>query len=231
MTPLVFIPGMMCDARLFAPQIATFSAHRAVQVAAIDASDTIEALAATVLAHAPPHFALAGLSMGGIVAMEVYRLAPNRIDRIAFLDTNPKAEDGAVADARESQIARARAGELRAIMRDEMKPRYLADGPNRAPLLELCMDMAEAFGPEVFVRQSRALLTRPDQQDTLRAITVPTLALCGRGDALCPVHRHELICALVADADLAIIEGAGHLPTLEQPKATNAALSRWLEIS
>lgn len=111
----------------------------------------------------------------------MYRLAPNRIDRIAFLDTNPKAEDVAVANARESQIARAQAGELRAIMRDEMKPRYLADGPNRAPVLELCMDMAEALGPEVFVRQSRALQTRPDQQDTLRAITVPTLALCGPG--------------------------------------------------
>ncbi|TDT74780.1 pimeloyl-ACP methyl ester carboxylesterase [Litoreibacter halocynthiae] len=231
MTPLVFLPGMMCDARLFAPQIAAFSVDRAVQVAPIGGADNVADLAAEVLAHAPPRFALAGLSMGGIVAMEAFRQAPDRIDRIAFLDTNPKAEADAVAKGREPQIARAKAGELRTIMRDEMKPRYLADGPNRAAILDLCMDMADALGPEVFVRQSHALQTRPDQQDTLRQIEVPTLALCGREDTLCPIHRHELICSLVSSATLEIIDGAGHLPTLEQPDATNAALNRWLEIS
>lgn len=231
MTPLVLLPGMMCDARLFAPQIAAFSTQRAVQVAPISGADNVADLAARVLTHAPPRFALAGLSMGGIVAMEVFRQAPDRIDRIAFLDTNPKAEAAAIAKGRDPQITRAEAGELRAIMRDEMKPRYLADGPGRDAILNLCMDMAEALGAVVFVRQSRALQTRPDQQDTLRDIKVPTLALCGREDALCPVHRHELICSLVADATLEIIEGAGHLPTLEQPQATNAALSRWLEAS
>ncbi|MEH6835550.1 MULTISPECIES: alpha/beta fold hydrolase [Falsihalocynthiibacter] len=229
MIPLVLLPGMMCDARLFAPQIAAFSAHHVVHVAPLIATQTITGLAQNVLGKAPPRFALAGLSMGGIVAMEVIRLAPERVDRIAFLDTNPLAELPEVAAAREPQIIKVQTGHLHSVMRDEMKPRYLADGPARQEILNICMDMAKALGPEVFVRQSRALQSRPDQQDTLRHITVPTLALCGRFDTLCPVQRHELICALVPNATLTVIEGAGHLPTLEQPDLTNATLTRWLE--
>ena len=229
MTPLVLLPGMMCDARLFAPQIAALSATRAIHVAPIGDEDNVADLATRVLAHAPPQFALAGLSMGGIVAMEIYRQSPNRIERIAFLDTNPMAETPEVAAGREPQIAKVLAGDLRSVLRDEMKPRYLADGPNRAVTLDLCMDMAMNLGVDVFINQSRALQTRPDQQDTLRKITVPTLVLCGREDALCPVHRHELICDLVPDAMLEVIEGAGHLPTLEQPEITTAALAHWLE--
>ena len=229
MMPLVLLPGMMCDAQLFTPQIATFSGARAVQVAPITGAENISDLAAEVLTHAPPRFALAGLSMGGIVAMEVFRQAPERIDRIAFLDTNPEAEDQTVAAGREQQIARVQAGELRTIMRDEMKPRYLADGPNRDQILDLCMDMALGLGPDVFVRQSRALLTRPDQRGVLQRINVPTLALCGREDTLCPIHRHEMICSLISGATLEIVEGAGHLPTLEQPEETNKALIRWME--
>jgi len=229
MTPFVLLPGMMCDARLFAPQIAALSATRAIHLAPIGDKDNVADLAAGVLAHAPPLFALAGLSMGGIVAMEIYRQAPDRIDRIAFLDTNPKAETPEVAAGREPQIAKILAGDLRSVMRDEMKPRYLADGPNRKATLDLYLDMAMNLGDDVFVNQSRALQSRPDQQDTLRQITVPTLALCGRDDTLCPVSRHELIRDLVPGAVLKVIEGAGHLPTLEQPENTTAALAHWLE--
>lgn len=227
--PLVLIPGMMCDARLFGPQIAAFSGQRAVHVAPISGHDTVAALADEVLRHAPPAFALAGLSMGGIVAMEVLRRAPERVRRVAFLDTNPKAESDGIKAMRAPQMARARAGELAAVMRDEMKPNYLSDGPRRDDILDLCMEMAQGLGAEVFVRQSEALMSRPDQQQSLRAASVPGLALCGRDDLLCPVHRHELIADLMPDCTLEIIDGAGHLPTLEQPGPTNAALARWLE--
>lgn len=229
MTPLVLIPGMMCDARLFGPQIAAFSGIRPVHLAPIAAHDTVEALAADVLAHAPPRFALAGLSMGGIVAMEVLAQAPQRVERIALLDTNPLAETEAVAARRAPQIEAAQSGNLRAVMRDEMKPNYLADGPDKPAILDLCMEMAMGLGPDVFTRQSLALRDRPDQTETLRAARLPTLALCGRHDKLCPIHRHELIASLVPGAVLEIIEDAGHLPTLEQPEPTNAALARWLE--
>jgi pimeloyl-ACP methyl ester carboxylesterase len=161
--------------------------------------------------------------------MEMLRQAPARITRLALLDTNPRAEVEAVRQRREPQIAKALAGRLDRVMRDEMKPNYLADGPNRKAILDLCMDMALALGPEVFARQSRALAARPDQQATLEAYRGPTLILMGEEDRLCPRDRHELMHALIPGSRLAIIPGAGHLPTLEQPERTNAELARWLE--
>lgn len=171
----------------------------------------------------------AGLSMGGILAMEVLRQAPDRVSGLALMDTNPLAEKDEVKARRAPQIAAAEAGELRRVMRDEMKPNYLTDGPNRGAILDLCMAMATDLGPEVFVNQSKALRDRPDQTDTLRAFTGPALVLCGRDDTLCPVSRHELMHDLMPYSMLEIIEDAGHLPTLEQPEETTAALSRWLE--
>ncbi|MCO4847932.1 MAG: alpha/beta fold hydrolase [Yoonia sp.] len=226
--PLLLIPGMMCDARLFAPQIDAFSHDRMIVVAPL-IGDAVTEIAAHILDQAPPCFALAGLSMGGIVAMEMWALAPDRISRIALLDTNPKAEHPDVAAAREPQIAAALAGNLHRVMREEMKPNYLADGPTQGAILDLCMSMAETLGPDTFVRQSRALQTRPDQQNTLRRITVPALVLCGADDTLCPVHRHELMASLIPAATLKIIPNAGHLPTLEQPELTNKALKQWLK--
>lgn len=227
--PLVLLPGMMCDARLFAPQIAAVSASRAVQVAPIGGHDSTAALAAEVLAHAPPRFALAGLSMGGIVAMEIMAQAPDRVARLALMDTNPRAELPEVQARRAPQIDKVRAGGLRKVMRDEMKPNYLAPGPGQAAILDLCMEMAEALGPEVFIRQSLALRDRPDRQGVLRGVAVPTLILCGAGDRLCPLERHEVMRDLIPGARLEVIPGAGHLPTLEQPEATTRALAGWLE--
>lgn len=226
--PLLFLPGMMCDARLYGPQLAAFSHNRPVMVAPFGLHETVQAIATDVLAQAPSRFALAGLSMGGIVAMEVVRQAPERITRLALLDTNPKAEAPEIAARREPQIAKVQDGHLRAVMRDEMKPNYLTDGPNTGQILDLCMAMAETVGPEAFVSQSRALQSRPDQQDTLRGVSVPTLILCGEDDTLCPLHRHELMHELIPGSTLTVISGAGHLPTLEQPDATNEALAEWL---
>ena len=231
MTPLVLLPGMMCDARLFAPQIADFSVERTLQVSPISQHDTIEALANSVLNNAPPRFALAGLSMGGIVAMEIMRQAPERVTHLALIDTNYKAELSEVSARREPQIANVRAGQLREVMRDEMKPNYLSDGPNQSAILDLCMSMAEALGAEVFERQSRAIQYRADQEETLRKVSIPTLIMCGEDDTLCLPERHRLMHELVDGSKLAIIEDAGHLPTLEQPDAATRALREWLELS
>lgn len=228
MTPLVLIPGMMCDARLFGPQIAAFSGRRALFCAPISGHSSVEELAADVLTAAPPRFALAGLSMGGIVAMEILRQAPDRVERIALLDTNPLAENDQIKARRFPQMLAVREGELATVMRDEMKPNYLSDGPRRSQIMDLCMRMALDLGPHVFLSQSRALMDRPDQRETLRKAALPALVMCGRADKLCPVARHELMAGLIPDARLEIIEGAGHLPTLEQPEMTNAALARWL---
>jgi len=226
--PIVLLPGMMCDGRLFAPQLAVLG-NRAVQIAPMTDFDTVGDLASEVLAHAPPRFALAGLSMGGIVGMEVLRQAPDRVERLALLDTNPLAEQPAVQAGRGPQIERALAGGLDSVMRDEMKPNYLAPGDRYQQILDLCMEMAMGLGPDVFARQSIALRDRSDQQAAIAAFQGPALVLMGLHDRLCPRERHDLMHSLMPQSRLEIIPDAGHLPTLENPQATNAALLHWLE--
>lgn len=228
MTPLVLLPGMMCDARLFTPQIKALPIHRPISVGSITGHDSIEALAIAVLQNAPPRFALAGLSMGGIVAMQIMVIAPERVERLALLDTNPNAELCEVSENRKLQIAKVREGRLDEVMRDEMKPLYLSDGSQREEHLDLCMEMALTLGDDVFIRQSTALASRPDQTEALKNISVPTLVLCGRDDFLCPVERHQLMHELIPNSSLAVVEGAGHLPTIEKPVETNRLLFEWL---
>jgi len=227
--PLILLPGMMCDARLFAAQVARFSADRAILVAPLIGQTSFAKMIEDVLSYTPPRFALAGLSMGGIAAMEIMRQAPERISRLALLDTNHLAESAERAALRDLQIERVKAGELKVIVRDEMKPNYLADGPHKSQILDLCMVMAESLGAEVFQQQSLALKSRQDYTDVLTAVDVPTLILCGEEDALCPLERHQMMQALVSNARLAVITGAGHLPTLEQSEQTNSELDQWLK--
>lgn len=226
---LVLLPGMMCDHRLFSQQINALRETDDVIVGDITRHASTHEIAAAILGQSPDRFALAGLSMGGIVAMEIIAQAPHRVERLALLDTNPRAETPEMKARRGPQIAGVEAGDLRRVMREEMKPNYLAEGPDKQRILDLCMEMAEDLGPEVFVRQSLALRDRPDRQETLKSVSVPTLILCGREDRACPVERHELMHRLIPHSELIVLENAGHLPTLEQPEKTTAALLRWLE--
>ena len=227
--PLIMVPGMMCDARLFAPQIAAMAPRHRIDVPLPTGADTIAALAAAILATAPPRFALAGLSMGGIVAMQIVAQAPERVAGLALLDTNHLPEADSVKARRLPQMAKVRAGDLACVMRDEMKPNYLAVGAQRADILALCAEMALGLGADVFLAQSRALMTRPDHSATLAGYRGPALLLCGREDRLCPPARHLAMQALMPHARLAIIDGAGHLPCLEQPDITTAHLQDWLK--
>ncbi|GGK36859.1 alpha/beta fold hydrolase [Salinarimonas ramus] len=226
--PLVLLPGLACDARLFLPQIAALSAGRTIHVPTVSRADTITALAESVLAEAPPRIALCGLSMGGIVAMETVRLAPERVSRLALLDTDPRADSEGVRAMRETQIAEVEAGGLAEVLRRDLHPLLLHRESARDDIRALMLEMAIDLGPEAFVRQSRALASRAGQEETLRGYRGPTLVLCGEDDRLCPVKRHTLMHELVAGSVLEIVPGAGHLPTLEAPDAVNAALRTWL---
>ena len=229
--PLLLLPGMMCDARLFALQTATFSASMPVINIPLVGYDNFKDMAEQVLENAPNKFALAGLSMGGIAAMEIMRLAPHRVTRLALMDTNHLPDSPERRAVRDVQIAKVQGGGLIDIMRNEMKPNYLATGSNRIDILELCMEMAQTLGPNVFINQSKALQSRRNQSDTLRQINVPTLITCGREDVLCPVENHKLIHSLVSGSELSIIEGAGHLPVLENARDINKKLQKWLNRS
>ncbi|HHI71787.1 MAG TPA: alpha/beta hydrolase [Rhodobacteraceae bacterium] len=227
--PLLLIPGMMCDARVFFPQITVFSAERDVHIASLAQCETIEEMAQAVLENAPPHFALAGHSMGGIVAMEVVRRAPERVTKVALISTNSQAETPAVAAAREPQIVGVMAGRLTEVMQDVIRPEYLAAGPKRTEIMTLVQEMALSLGEGEFVRQSRALQRRPDQQKTLRKIRMPALVMCGAEDGLTLPRRHEFMSAMIPYSTLQIIDGAGHFPMLEAPEATNTIFREWLD--
>ena len=222
------IPGMMCDERIFAPQIEGLSESIRIIVADISGYSTVHELAAEVLKKSPPKFDLLGHSMGGIVAMEMYSQEPNRIEKLVLMDTNPKAELEEVKAMRDPQMKAAREGKLVDVVRDEMKPNYLDASDNRESILHTCMEMAKSMGTEVFMNQSKALQTREDQQSTLRLIEVPVLVICGSNDKLCPVERHELMHSIINHSELKIINNAGHMPTLEQPKETTEVLKKWL---
>jgi pimeloyl-ACP methyl ester carboxylesterase len=219
---------MMCDARLFGPQIAELSCDMAITVAPVTQGERIEEIASGLLDILPKRFALAGLAMGGVVAMEILRRAPDRVTRIALIDTHPLAETPVAAANREPLIVKVRSGRLPEVMREEIGLNSLAPGPYRNEVLDLVMEMARTLGPDIYIRQSRALQRRKDQQATLRRCKVPALIMCGAYDQIAPVKRHEFMAELIPYAKLHVLEGAGHLPTLEQPDETTSALRTWM---
>ena len=223
---LVLLPGMMCDARMYAPQIEALKDIAECQVGYLGGADNSAEIAKQVLLNAPEKFALAGLSMGGIVAMEVARQAPQRVTRLALMDTNPWVEEDDVKATRNRQIDAAEAGQLEQLLRETMVPRYLANPYSL--LTELCVQMGLTLGKDVFIRQSLALQTRHDQKVTLANFNKPCLVLMGEEDELCPIDRHECMVALLPQVAFVKIANAGHIPTLEKPAATNAALKQWM---
>lgn len=228
-TNLVLLPGMMCDARIWRPQEAVLRDECRVWHGDICQHQDVAALAARVLANSPASFALAGLSMGGIVAMEMWRQAPERIERLALIDTNFRADTAERRTMRDRQIVEAQRGSLRRVLKDEMKPNYLATcHRSNHGLLDEILAMGIHLGSDVFVRQSRALRDRPDSRATLATISCPTLVLCGAEDSLCSPDLHREMAGMIPRAALAILRDCGHLATLEQPRAVTAAMRTWL---
>ena len=227
---LVLLPGMMCDQRVWAEQCrALESDGHQILCGDLRGAQSILALAQGILSQCPARFALAGLSMGGIVAFEMWRLAPLRITHLALLDTNPHAELAERQAQRASEIAAVRQGGLRELVVSSLKPRYFGSlQRDNAVLRDLVTTMAMQLGATVFERQSMALRDRCDSTATLATINVPTLVLCGKEDELCPPHYHQLMAERIALADLVVLAESGHLPTMERPDATTLELRRWL---
>ena len=228
MLPLVFLPGMMCDARLYEHQLLTLSKYTTVQVARVYHKPSFTELARDTLDNAPPRFILIGLSMGGILAMEMLAQKPERIRGVVLLDTNPLAESAEIRAIREEQIELVQSGGLKGLINKEVIPRFELAGKNKNRIAATFQAMALELGEEVFVNQSRALQRREDQQETLKKLRIPTLIICGEKDMICPLDRHLLMHELITGSRLEIIAEAGHLPTLEQPERTTALIKEWL---
>ncbi len=228
--PLVLLPGLMCDARLFEQQIQHLSRKRAVTIAPVCHGDRIEEIASGLLDQLPHRFALAGHGLGGMVAIELIRRAPDRINRLCLMATDAQSDTPHIAAGREELIIGAASGRLDDVMPKAVGSDTLAPGPRRIPILNDMMKMARDLGPDIFVRQMRVLQRRPDQQATLRRITVPTLILCGAHDTLTPARKHAFMADLIPMSELRVIEKAGHLPPLEAPEAVSTAIEEWLNL-
>jgi pimeloyl-ACP methyl ester carboxylesterase len=225
---LILVPGLLCTAELFGPQVAAFSKSHAIQVADHTGASSLADIAASILAQAPRRFALAGLSMGGYVAFEILKQAPERVSRLALLDTNARADRPEQAQQRRDLVASARKDGLAAAA-DKLLP--LLVHPARlsdAPLTSLVRRMAEDTGVEVFARQQEAIIARPDNRPFLASIRCPTLIIVGAEDAITPVKVAEEMRAGIAGSRLEVIPECGHLSTLERPETVNRLLADWL---
>jgi pimeloyl-ACP methyl ester carboxylesterase len=228
MTPILLIPGLVCTAELFAPQISALWPYGSVTVASTLEGDTVAEMATAILRDAPPRFALAGLSMGGYVALEILRQAPERVVKLALLDTAARRDTPEQSANRRAFVARAEAGELEAVIR-QIAPNLLhPDHRHDQTLIDTQVRMGLAIGVEGFARQQAAIIGRIDSRPYLADIAVPTLVLVGDRDALTPPDRSEEMAAAIPDARLVIVPNCGHASTLEQPEAVNAALIDWL---
>ncbi len=226
--PLVLLPEMMCDARMWRAQAEALSAERAVTIAPTHLGASVGEVAAQVLDAAPRKFAMAGLGLGGVVAQEVLRRAPERISRLALIATDALAETPQGAAAREDGIIKARSGRLADAVAELPVCAALAPGVTRPEVQRLVHQMAARLGAEVFVRQSRLMQRRPDQQRALSQLKVPVLVLGGAADTAYPVKRQAFLAELVASARVEVIEAAGHMAPLEAPDAVTGAMRAWL---
>ena len=226
---LILLPGLMCDADLWRDEIAGLSDWADCRVPDLTRGETLSELARTVLADAAPSFALAAFSFGGYVAQEIARQAPDRVERLALLDTSIRVDTLERAATRRALIAAARLpGRFKGIT-DRMLPTYV--DPSRLSdddLVGRIRAMNERLGRDVFIRQNTLALERPDGEAALRGLTCPVLIACGEHDALTPLSDHEEMAALWPDAELVVVAGSGHMTPMEHPHAVTEALSRWL---
>ena len=229
---VAFLPGLLCDADLFTAQIAAMQAagHR-THVADFAGEDqvSIPAMAAKLLGELPERFSLVALSMGGYVALEVLAQAPERVERVALLDTNARADDPAAAARRRDLLRLAERGRFLGVA-PRLMPLYLHESRLKDDdLTGAVAGMAERLGADVFRRQQGAILGRRDHRQTLAAFDGPLLVLCGRQDQVTPLARSEEMAGLAPNAVLTVIEDCGHMSTMERPEAVNAALLDWMD--
>lgn len=226
--PVVLIPGLLASARLYAAQIPELWRRGPVMVADHTRDTSMQTIAQRLLAAAPPRFALAGLSMGGYIAFEVVRQAPERVARLALLDTSARADTPEATAMRHAQMALAGAGRLGEVVEQQfvrtVHPLHRVD----PQLRETNRLMAEDVGSEAFVRQQQAIMGRPDSRPTLAAIACRTLVLVGEQDELTPPDRAVEMAHGIRGAQLVTVPGCGHLSTLEQPRVVTRALLDWL---
>lgn len=227
-TNLLFLPGLVCDSRLWRDQIVALGDIAHATVADLTRDSSVDDMARRALATMPDRFALCGLSMGGYVAMALLRLAPQRVTRLCLMDTSARPDGPEQARRRRGLMALTRAGRFRGVTPRLLPSLLHAGNLADAALTQDVMDMAERVGRDAFLRQQTAILNRPDSRPFLPTITVPTLVAVGSGDVLTPPEHAAEIAALIPGAALRAIDGAGHLAPMERPDEVSSILRAWL---
>lgn len=224
----LLLPGLLNDASLFTEQTVALSEIGTVQVGDLTRSETIAELARDVLDEAPEgSLVLVGLSMGGYVAFEIMRQAPERVSALVLMDTSARPDTPEASATREELIALAET-DLEAVT-ERLLPRLSHPERMNLPTVGgVVQSMAASLGKDVFIRQQRAIMSRPDSRPTLAKITCPTLVICGREDQITPPEMSEEIAAGIKHAELRIIEQCGHLSTLDQPEEVSGVLVEWI---
>ena len=226
--PMLLIPGLAGSPRIYAPVLPAICGFGPVMVASHIRDDNMGAIARRILAQAPPRFALAGHSMGGYIAFEMMRQAPERIMKLALINTQARPDTPEATARRRGQIARAQTGEYHAVL-DELFPGFVH--PSRrddASLRQLVHEMGDDIGADAFVRQQNAIIGRADSRPTLARITCPTLVLTGDEDNTISNSLSVEMADSIRAAKLRILPDCGHLPQVEQPQATAEAMVEWL---
>jgi pimeloyl-ACP methyl ester carboxylesterase len=227
--PVILIPGLNCSARLYAEQIPVLWQFGPVTVADHRRDDSMAAIARRILAAAPPRFALAGLSMGGYIAFEIVRLAPGRVAKLALLDTGPGAEVPERTAQRRPLIELARQGRFGDVTEDQFPWLVHCNRHGDTTLKAAVRAMNEETGPEAYIRQQQAIMTRSDSRPGLAAMACPTLVLVGDDDRLTPPELSREMAKAIPGARLVVVTDSGHLSTMEQPQAVNRALVEWMK--
>lgn len=228
-TPLVLVPGLLCDALLWQFQISGLATVADCWIADPTRSATMRGVAADILAAVPfERFALAGLSMGGYAALEITRQAPGRVLRLALLDTSARPDTPEQGDRRRAFIDLAERGRFMSVT-DALLPMLVHSSRGAdAGLVATIKSMARNIGRDAFARQQQAIMSRADSRPMLQDIACPALVLCGRQDQMTPLERHEEMARAIPGARLEVMEECGHLSTLERPGEVNRALHDWL---
>jgi pimeloyl-ACP methyl ester carboxylesterase len=227
--PTVLVPGLNCSARLYAEQIPALWRLGPVVIADHTRDDSIAAIATRILLAAPPRFALAGLSMGGYIALEIMREAPERVAKLALLDTSARPEMPEQTARRLPLIELAKTGRFSEVP-DQQFPVFVHKNRHGdVTLRQFVRAMAEETGPSAFVRQEQAIIGRADLRPSLGAIACPTLVLVGEGDELTPPVLSQEIAAAIPGARLKVIADCGHLSTVEKPEAVTQSLVDFLQ--
>jgi pimeloyl-ACP methyl ester carboxylesterase len=226
--PLLLLSGLLCDGALWQHQIRFLEGTAACHVADTTRHDKMEAIAQDVLALAPPQFAMAGLSMGGYVALEIMRQAPERVLKLCLMDTSARPDTDEQKSRRRLLLAMAAKGQFRGVTPRLLPMLIHPDRIDDVELTDIITAMAERMGREAFQNQQTATMNRIDSRPTLKTIKCPTKVIVGRQDALTPPDILREIAENVAGATFDIIEDSGHLPPLEKPEQIDKLMQQWL---